>query len=235
MVIPTPEDPFVAAQSEILAALKQTRSLHSSYIRIRSLASSDASPELRQARQELEAALSDLAADLRDLVDSVRAVESDPFRYGLDIEEVGRRRELVKNVGDEVDGMREELETAIARKGKKGKGPSNGLALPPSSVFDDIEDGTNVDDGDHYGAFEQQRQVQMMYEQDEQLDEVFKTVGNLRAQADTMGRELEEQAGIIGDVDQVADRVGGKLQNGIKRVGSVIKKNEGGRAAASVS
>lgn len=67
----------------------------------------------------------------------------------------------------------------------------------------------------------------MMHEQDEALDDVFKTVGNLRQQADDMGRELEEQAEILNDVDTLADRVGGKLQQGIKRVGWVIKKNEG--------
>ena len=66
-----------------------------------------------------------------------------------------------------------------------------------------------------------------MQQQDEALDDVFKTVGTLRAQADTMGRELEEQADLLDDVDNIADRVGGKLQNGIKKIGWVIRKNEG--------
>jgi hypothetical protein len=67
----------------------------------------------------------------------------------------------------------------------------------------------------------------MMHEQDEALDGVFRTVGNLRQQADDMGRELEEQGELLNDVDNVADRVGGKLQTGLKKVGWVIKKNEG--------
>ncbi len=76
-------------------------------------------------------------------------------------------------------------------------------------------------------AFEQQRQTEIMHEQDEQLDGVFRTVGNLRQQADDMGRELEEQGQLLDDVDTIADRVGGRLQTGIKKVGWVIKKNEG--------
>jgi member of the syntaxin family of t-SNAREs len=67
----------------------------------------------------------------------------------------------------------------------------------------------------------------MMHEQDEQLDGVFRTVGNLRTQAEDMGRELEEQGGMLEEVDTLADRVGGKLQNGVKKVGYIIKKNEG--------
>ena len=113
--------------------------------------------------------------------------------------------------------MRQELSKTLT----KGQRDVNG-SLPPPSAFEDDGDGA-----DDYGAFEQQRQVEMMHEQDEALDGVFKTVGTLRQQADEMGRELEEQGGMLGDVDNLADRVGGKLQNGIKRVGWVIKNNEG--------
>jgi t-SNARE syntaxin family protein len=74
---------------------------------------------------------------------------------------------------------------------------------------------------------EQQRQLELMHEQDEQLDGVFRTVGNLRQQADDMGRELEEQAVMIGEVDTLADRVGGKLQSGMSKLKYIIRKNEG--------
>lgn len=204
----------------MLSTLKQTRSLFASYIRIRSHASSSASsPELTQARNELESAVQDLSTDLQDLVESVKAVEGDPFRYGLDIDEVGRRRKLVHDAGREVESMREELRNTIV--GAQSKGHIN-RSLPPPSAFD-----PDLPEEDDYGAFEQQRQVELMHEQDEQLDGVFKTVGNLRQQADDMGRELEEQGEMLTDVDRVADRVGGKLQNGIKKVGYVIKNNEG--------
>ena len=204
--------------------MKTTRSLFSSYLRIRSLASSASSPELAQARSELESTIQDLNTDLQDLVDSVKVVEGDPFRYGLDIDEVGRRRKLVQDAGDEVERMRQDLATTVTGSQSKGQG-MNGI-LPPPSAFDPDDL-----DGDDYGAFEQQKQVEMMHEQDEALDGVFKTVGNLRQQADEMGRELEEQGEMLGDADKIADRVGGKLQNGIKRVGWVIKNNEGMRSS----
>lgn len=204
--------------------MRSTRSLFSSYLRIRSLASSASSPELAQARSELESNVQDLSTDLQDLVDSVKAVEGDPFRYGLDIDEVGRRRKLVQDAGNEVESMRQELAKTVTGAQRKGHG-TNGT-LPPPSAFD--PDGP---DGDDYGAFEQQRQIEMMHEQDEALDGVFKTVGNLRQQADEMGRELEEQGEMLEDTDKLADRVGGKLQNGIKRVGWVIKNNEGMRTS----
>ena len=204
--------------------MNTTRSLFASYLRIRSLASSVSSPELIQARKELESTVQDLSSDLQDLVDSVKAVEADPFQYGLDIDEVGRRRKLVGDVGAEVEDMRAELQRTIADANYKSYGANGNL--PPPSVFD-----PESPDGDAYGAFEQQRQEEIIHEQDEALDGVFKTVGNLRQQANDMGRELEEQAEMLDDVEQDADRIEGKLQSGLKRVGAVIKKNEGTRKA----
>ncbi|KAI5236940.1 hypothetical protein E4T47_07763 [Aureobasidium subglaciale] len=203
------EDPFLQVQA---------------YIRIRSSASSATSPELVEARTELESTLTDLSADLRDLVDSVKAVEHDPYRYGLEIDEVERRRRLVEDVGAEIEDMHTELAKTVEQAQIHGKGKGK-EALPHPSAFDS-EDEDAMGDGD-YAQFEQQRQEEIMQQQDEALDDVFKTVGTLRQQADTMGRELEEQADLLDDVDNIADRVGGKLQNGIKKIGWVIRKNEG--------
>jgi chromosome segregation ATPase len=203
-----------------LSALNTTRPLFASYLRIRSSASSANSPELREARSELEQTLQELSQDLEDLIESVKAVEHDPYRFGLEIDEVERRRRLVKEVGNEVQNMREELLRTVQDAQNKGKAAANGDMLPDPDSFEDGDD-------DQYAAFEQERQLEMMHEQDEALDGVFRTVGNLRQQADDMGRELEEQGEMLEDVDNVADRVGGKLQTGLQKVGWVIRKNEG--------
>ena len=66
----------------------------------------------------------------------------------------------------------------------------------------------------------------MMREQEEQLGGVFTTVGNLRRQADDMGRELEEQREMLGVTDDLADRVAGRLQNGIAKLGHIARRSE---------
>ena len=148
----------------------------------------------------------------------MRVAEHDPSRYGLDVEEVSRRRRVVDEVGKEVEEMRLELNKVVATRGP-------GAHLPDPAAFDDAHG--HKDDGEGYEAWEQQRQVEMMHEQDEALDGVFRTVGNLREQADTMGRELEEQGEILGEVDGLADRVGGKLAGGMKKMNHIIRRNEG--------
>lgn len=217
------EDPFLAAQSDILSLLQQSRTSLSSYLRIRRSASSASTPELVEARQDLEDILTDLSTDLQDLVDSVKAVEGDPYRYGLDIDEVSRRRKLVSDVGNEIHEMRRRVNQTVEEAERKR---SNSLRHPDDFAEDDpLAAGGGEDDG--YAEWEEQRQMEIMHEQDEALDGVFQTVGNLRAQADTMGRELEEQVELLQDAETITDRVGGKLAKGMKGIRHVIERNEG--------
>lgn len=155
----------------------------------------------------------------------MRAIEQDPYRFGLELEEVQRRRELVEDVGAEIEQMRQELQQTVADADSE---------LPNPTEFDAaLEEEEQLNRGrrgagdDYYASMEQQRQHELMHEQDEQLDGVFRTVGNLRQQANDMGRELEDQAIMIDEVDTLADRVGGKLQNGMARIRHVIRENEG--------
>ncbi|KAK1144410.1 hypothetical protein N8T08_005563 [Aspergillus melleus] len=220
-------DPFLQVQADVLSTLQTSRPLFSSYLRIRSLAKSPTNPELQQSRSELETTLTDLSADLDDLVESVRAIEQDPYRYGLELEEVQRRRKLVEDVGAEIEKMRQELQRAVTSSAAHTS-PNHASGLPNPAEFDDnalLPSGEDRGD-DYYAAMEQQRQTELMHEQDEQLDGVFRTVGNLRQQANDMGRELEEQAVMIGEVDTLADRVGGKLQSGMSKIKYIVRKNE---------
>ena len=220
----------------MLSLLNNAQSLVASYVRIRSSASSATNPELQEARNELEYTLKELSSDLEDLVESIKAAEQDQYRYGLETEEIERRRRLVADISGEVANMRAEMNKEIGtmkrtKKSEEMAGDRRGLngeLLPSPTTFADnhVDNGTS----DGYGAFEQERQMELMQEQDQALDGVFKTVGNLRQQADSMGRELEEQGEILDEVEVVTDRVGGKLQTGLKKVGWVLKKNEGKNA-----
>ncbi|KAJ6110465.1 t-SNARE [Penicillium sp. IBT 16267x] len=218
-------DPFLQVQVDVLSTLQASRPLFSSYLRIRSLAKNPNNPELKQSRSELETTLTELSADLDDLVESVRAIEQDPYRFGLELEEVQRRRKLVDDVGAEVEQMRQQLQQTVSHSAA-----AEATELPNPTEFDAaLEEEERQQRGggdDYYASLEQQRQTELMHEQDEQLDGVFRTVGNLRQQANDMGRELEDQAIMVDEVDTLADRVGGKLANGMSRIRHIVRQNE---------
>lgn len=233
------EDPFLQVQGDVISQLKQTRPLFTSFLRIRSLSASATNPELLSAHNELNSSLHLLSDDLADLTESITAIQADPYKYGLEIEEVSRRSRFITDLANELEDMREELakdyHAAKGQAGGAGKSgrKSNGRGdseLPSPGAFaagsDSFDEERGLSHPDDYAQYEQQQQMRMMQEQDQELDQVFHTVGNLRAQADTMGRELEEQAEMLEVVDGLADRVAGRLETGIKKMGWVIKKNE---------
>lgn len=150
-------------------------------------------------------------------------MQSDPYRFGLEIEEVARRKRLVDEVGGELEDMREELAhnpttTSISNA---TSGSLSGIEGEEATM-------------DYTAEFEQQQQQHMLAEQDRDLEGVFRTVGTLRQQADHMGRELEEQAEMLEVVDGLADRVGGRLQTGMKRMGEVVRANEDGLSSCCI-
>jgi len=229
------EDPFLQVQQDVLAQLESARPLFTSYLRIRSLNSNNSStvsPELASARSELEAVIETLDEDLADLNDAVRAVESNPTQFGLSAAEVTRRKRFVVDVGNEIEDMQDEVS-------KSGGGGSSSSAaaraaraaasgdLPDPNAFA-IPDGEGDDRDDPYAAeFEQRQQMQIMREQDEMMDTTLRTtVGNLRRQADEMGRELEEQREMLEVVDTLADRVGSRLQTGVAKLNHIVRQNE---------
>ncbi|WZH44763.1 T-snare affecting a late golgi compartment 1 [Fusarium acuminatum] len=201
---------MVPSPLDVLNQMATTRPLFASYLRIRSLSTNASSPELASARSELESALSSLADDLADLVASVQAVESEPAQFGLSAHEVTRRKRLVQEVGGEIDDMHDELAKRV-----------DASDLPDPNAF-----AIDGDGDDNYAEFEQQQQMEIMHEQDQHLDGVFQTVGNLRRQADDMGRELEEQREMLEDVDNIADRVQSRLAVGVQKLGHVMRQNE---------
>ena len=211
--------------SDVLSQLNGTRALFTSYLRIRSLSTTTGkpSPELASAHKELSASLTTLAEDLADLVESVKAVQGDPYKYGLEVEEVSRRQRLVDEVGDEVADMREELAKSVHAE-------PGGYKTPVAGPGEDGDERR-----DYNEEFEHEQQLTMMREQDQDLEGVFRTVGNLRQQADDMGRELEEQVEILDNVDGLADRVGGRLQGGLKKMGEVVRKNEDGLSSCCIA
>ncbi|KAJ3211284.1 t-SNARE [Dinochytrium kinnereticum] len=81
----------------------------------------------------------------------------------------------------------------------------------------------NLDHG--FTEREQGLQRQIMREQDSQLDEVLGTVGNLREVAIVMGRELDDQARLLDDLETDVETTAGKVKMGLKRVKEFLDAN----------
>ncbi|KAI5816940.1 syntaxin 6, N-terminal-domain-containing protein [Pyronema omphalodes] len=216
----TDADPYIQFQSEVQSLLSSTRASFTNFLRLRSLSASPT--ELSAARHDLSENLSSLSDDLRDLGAAVKAVEKDPYKFGLDVSDVASRRRFVEESTGELEDMKEELASLDAEDSRPKYG---------GFVGDEDEDfgergGHVIDASDPVSVFEHQQQQTIMREQEQQLEGVSRTVGNLREQAFVMGRELEEQQEMIESLDNDTERVQGKLGRGMRDLEKFIKANE---------
>lgn len=103
-------DPYHDFARDLRASLSNASSLAASYSRIRSsLPARDrtGSDELRRAQDELAEALEALETDIEDVRESVKAVQkAGPERFGVDHEELERRKRFVSDCEKEIDVSR---------------------------------------------------------------------------------------------------------------------------------
>ncbi|KAI8998208.1 hypothetical protein BC832DRAFT_121742 [Gaertneriomyces semiglobifer] len=93
-----------------------------------------------------------------------------------------------------------------------------------SDPYSRVKDDYNVSN-QRFIEREQEQQQLLMRDQDQQLDGVMHTVGNIREIAVVMGRELDDQTNLLTDLEQNVDTTQGKLQLGLRRVNEFIKAN----------
>ncbi|KAG0133783.1 t-SNARE [Tuber indicum] len=212
-------DPFIQFQNELANLLESARTSFSSYLRIRALLhapTAPPSPELLSAQAELITLLDEISTDLSDLHATVRQMEADPYKFGLDVPEVVRRRRFVDEVEGEVGDMREEINATSSLPSRQNAGAT------ATGVMDD-----GGDEEGGWSGYEMQYQQEIIHDQDEMLEGVSRTVVNLREQANVMNRELEEQTEVLGALDGDVDRVEHKLKKGVRDLNTFIRKNEG--------
>lgn len=159
---------------------------------------------------EVQNTIQDLTETIRELSQSIAAVQSSPEQFGLSSAEIDGRIEQVGHINNQVTDIQEEL---LAIKSDTRR---NTPAVQQEVAIEEP------------GASEEDRQLlfqSTLQEQDNILDEVERTVINLREQANVMSQELDEQAELIDDFETHVDSTNDRLARGVQRVNWVLKHN----------
>ncbi|GMM49313.1 Tlg1 protein [Starmerella bacillaris] len=185
---------------------------------------SSAQLKLRQYRSERSAStlndvhntIKDLTETIRELSLSIAAVQSSPERFGLSTDEIDRRIEQVGHINNQVTDIQEEL------AGIKGDSRAFNTTQndPFNSGFEGNNENENVTEEDRQLLFQS-----TLNEQDTILDEVERTVMNLREQANVMSQELDDQADLLDDFETHVDSTNDRISRGVQRVNWILKHN----------
>lgn len=205
-------DPFKEVEEDCWT---QIRSLED-YINSCNYITENAKLDFQNNYQELD-------ETLEDLKQAVAISESNPSQFDLNASDIVKRKQILGQLQQKIGKLHDEWSDRVSNphRLREVTTMSNRISQDNDAGDDPFDDTNRVDR--EFNHFQQQEMIQ---NQDLQLDLIHQTMRNLNQQAQLMGGELEDQGYMLDDLDQDMDRVGNKLQRGLKRVRYVIDKNQ---------
>jgi len=215
------EDPFFVVKAEVESTLSTVNELFKNWKTMLSNTNTSTNDEFKWTTDELNKCLQTIDWDLQDLDETISIVESNPEKFKLDRRELKVRKDFVLQTKGTVEGIKQEM-TNPSTKAKIEKDKRE-MLLRTSSKNDRearIDKAREMENQDFINKNSPQLLIQR---QDEELQEVSKTVGRVKNIAVEIGNELDDQERLLDDVDAKVDRTGGKFKNAQKKLDKVYK------------
>lgn len=219
----SPQDPFYIVKEEIQDSIDK---LLSTFHRWENLSSD--SGEHTEISKQLRASCDSIEWQVDELDKAVGVAARDPAYYGIDEAELERRRRWTKTARDQVGTVRKALS---AGKGLSYQGSSNANGLHQEMVRIPIDNShynarsnQYAQDNDDFASSESDRQLLLMRQQDEELDELSASVLRIGDVGRTIHDELLGQERIIDELDTEMDSTSNRLDFLQKKVAFVMKK-----------
>ncbi|XP_050312102.1 syntaxin-6 [Anthonomus grandis grandis] len=225
----TLEDPFFVVKDEVFRALKKTRGLFRRWSDFQSESELITKDEIEWTNTELKNSLRSIEWDLEDLEDTIDIVEKNPSKFKIDNKELTKRKHFIDCTKNEIRSMKEKINM---HKGNRDK--DRQVRQPLLLENNSPVRMTNMHGGTKYSKLENEiespqhqfLQRQQMYEvqnQDEQLEAIAGTLGNLKTVSRHIGIELDEQQGMLDEFGTELENTESKLDTTMKKMAKVLR------------
>ncbi|KAL7750207.1 hypothetical protein RI367_004380 [Sorochytrium milnesiophthora] len=224
------QDPFHAVRSEFAASLATTQRHLQEWNAL--VNAGQQNERYAKLLQELSSGTQALEMDLQDLAETINILFF-PFTYSscrlqpykLDAKEIAARKEFVSMSERSIQEIRTALnngqtKVAVAQRQALLKSPAG---LSPGGQGANSRTAARQADNARFIEDESSRQQLVMRQQDEQLEGVLGTVTTLKNVALTMGQELDDQVGLLREVDDHVDNTQSKLKSAMARMNVILK------------
>ncbi|KAJ2862666.1 hypothetical protein FB639_005364, partial [Coemansia asiatica] len=194
-------DPFLVVQDDVISSFEQARTLLASWQRLNGKRRSPQEEnEYQFMTDELHSSLKSINTDLNDLQETIDVARDFPEDYGLTPAKLADRQKFVTDRSKDVDDMRQILNRPAHSQQQR--------PVPSTSAGGRREQSEQlaVELNDYQG-----NQQMLLQQQDTHFDAMLGTVRNLHGIASTMNTELDSQAILLDEVDDLVDRTQSKL------------------------
>lgn len=145
---------------------------------------------------------------------TISVASRDPAYYGLDEVELSRRRNWTGSARSQVGAVRRAVE----------KGKNNSAMARHQDLMGTSRNHYSSQDNDDYIASESDRQLLLMRQQDDELDELSASVQRIGGVGLTIHEELSGQERILNDLSLEMETTSNRLDFVQKKVAVVMKK-----------
>ncbi|KAI8592350.1 syntaxin 6, N-terminal-domain-containing protein [Geranomyces variabilis] len=232
------QDPYFALKDEVEANVSNTSRLYAHWNDLlKGPDTSAAGESFRRESEALREALLDIDEDLKALQETIGIVESNPAKFHLDARQINERKQFVLRTQAQVQDMRTAMTSPKSSQRAENEAREQTLFAKKTLRTTDPYGRTSDDyqmSNQRFIEREAEQQQSLMRHQDQQLDGVLDTVGNLKEIATVMGQEMDDQTALLVDLESNVDTTAGKLQLGMRRLNDFIKANADGKQQCTI-
>jgi syntaxin 6 len=217
------QDPFYIVKEEIQESIDKLQSSFHQWERTHS-----DSQEQFHLSKELLAGCESIEWQVDELDKAISVASRDPSWYGIDDAELEKRRRWTKTARVQVGNMKKAV---VAGKELNGTSTSNAsgnmrreLMRMPNSNHTDTSNHYVARDNDDFISSESDRQLLLIRQQDDELDELSASVERIGGVGLTIHEELLAQEKIMDELGSEMDSTSTRLDFVQKKVGMVMKK-----------
>ncbi|XP_010538187.1 PREDICTED: syntaxin-61 [Tarenaya hassleriana] len=214
------QDPFYIVKEEIQESIDKLQSNFHKWERI----PPDTGEQVHLTK-ELLAGCESIEWQVDELDKAITVAARDPAWYGINETELEKRRRWTSNARTQVGNVKKSVLAGKSISGAAGASEvRRELMRMPNSTETDRYDQYGSQNDNDFAQSESDRQLLLIKQQDEELDELSKSVQRIGGVGLTIHDELVAQERIIDELGTEMDSTKNRLDFVQKKVGMVMKK-----------
>jgi len=206
-------DPFNTVREEVESSIVNLKSLYEQWMKRMNSGGSSSSQNNRRELNQLELNMTELIEnidmDIVDLEQTIQIVESNQQKFNISQSEIQKRKQFVSYAKNTIMN----IQKIVQEPKKKQQSFTDPLSSSSYSNNAKIEN-------------EHRHQQLLLQEQNEALDDVLGTVYNMKEVARVMNNELDDQQGLLQELEEDVDNTTTHLGSARRRLDKIVDSND---------
>jgi len=215
------QDPFYVAKEDIIQSSRQVNALFDRWKDLLHSTNTANSEEFQWTSSELQNEIKSLDWDLSDLEATINKVEANRQKFKIEESELQTRKQFISEQKRKVQEWKDEM---VKTKGKVEKDQRELLMKqkkPQSNKYAKLEAAVEADN-ESFVSGQKQMHEEIIKDQDEDLQKISVSIGNIKTMGDQMSNTLKEHDEILDDLNKGSEKANSSLKQVTKKVNDVL-------------